>query len=124
MRKLLWLALAGSAGTLARYGLQGWVQSLRSAGFPWGTLAVNTLGCLAFGVVWAASEERFLISSETRIIALVGFMGAFTTWSSYVFETGQMVRDGEWWLVAGNVLGSHLAGFAGFFAGLVLGRLL
>jgi len=75
-------------------------------------------------VVWAASEERYLIPPEVRVIALVGFMGAFTTWSSYVFETSQMVREGDWWLVAGNVLGSHLLGFVGFFAGLLVGRLL
>lgn len=124
--RLLWLALAGAAGTLARFGLQGLVQHGRPdpGAFPWGTLAVNALGCLAFGVIWVASEERQLVPPQVRLIALVGFLGAFTTWSSYVYETSQMMRNAEWGLAAASVMAQHALGFAGFFAGLALGRLL
>lgn len=123
-RTLLLLALAGAAGTLARYGLQGLAQSLRLGAFPYGTLAVNALGCFAFGLVWALGGERTVLSSQVRVTLLVGFMGAFTTWSSYVFETSQMLRDADWMTAAGNVVGQHVAGFALFFAGLALGRVL
>src|SRR5262249_6918278 len=95
LRKLLWLSFMGVLGTLARYGLQGWVQR-RAGTFPWGTLAVNALGCLLFGVIWALADERLLISGESRTIALVGFMGAFTTFSSFAFETTALLRDAQW----------------------------
>jgi CrcB protein len=122
--KLLWLAAAGALGTLARYGLGGLVQRLSASSFPWGTLAVNGLGCLAFGFVWTLAEERLLLSSETRTVALIGFMGAFTTFSTYAFETGAMLRDAEWALAAGNLLAHNVLGLACFFAGVALGRVL
>jgi fluoride exporter len=120
--RLGWLAAAGALGTLARYGLAGAVQRLHDSGFPWGTLAVNTLGCFLFGAVWSLAEERLVISGETRLVVLIGFMGAFTTFSTYAFETGAMLRDAEWWLAAGNVLSQNLLGIAGFFLGGALGR--
>ena len=80
MTTVLWLAVAGAAGTLARWGLQGLVHTLQPTLFPWGTLAVNALGCLLFGLVWSLSEERLLVPPHIRLVVLTGFMGAFTTW--------------------------------------------
>jgi len=122
--KLLWLAAAGAAGTLSRYGLGGLVQRLHPSTYPWGTLAVNALGCFLFGVVWTLAEERLLISGETRVVVLVGFMGAFTTFSSYAFETGAMLRDAEWLLAAGNLLAHNVLGLTLFFLGAGVGRTL
>ncbi len=122
-RKLLALAVAGTLGTLARYGLGGLVQRLHESAFPWGTLVVNALGCFLFGVVWALAEERLVISGETRLVLLVGFMGAFTTFSTYAFETSAMLRDAEWLLAAGNLLAHNVLGIACFFVGVALGRL-
>ncbi len=122
-RKLLALAVAGAVGTLARYGLAGLVQHLHESTFPWGTLVVNALGCFLFGVVWALAEERMLISGETRLVVLVGFMGAFTTFSTYAFETSAMLRDAEWLLAASNLLAQNVLGIACFFVGVALGRL-
>jgi len=90
--KLLLVALAGGLGTLSRYGLSGIVQRSSSGSFPWGTLVVNITGCLMFGVVWAIVENRFQISSDIRTIVLVGFMGAFTTFSTFVFETQALLQ--------------------------------
>jgi fluoride exporter len=120
--RLLWLALAGALGALSRYALSGAVQRAHESAFPWGTLVVNALGCLVFGVVWTLAEERLVISGETRLIVLVGFLGAFTTFSSYAFETGAMLRDAEWWLAAANVLGQNTLGIVCFFLGAALGR--
>ncbi len=122
-RKLLALAVAGTLGTLARYGLSGLVQRLHESAFPWGTLVVNALGCFLFGVVWALAEERLVISGETRLVLLVGFMGAFTTFSTYAFETSAMLRDAEWLLAASNLLAHNVLGIACFFVGVALGRL-
>lgn len=116
------LALAGAVGTLCRYGLSGLVQRFAGADFPWGTLAVNALGCLLFGFVWTLGEERLLISGQTRFIVLTGFMGAFTTFSTFAFETGAFVQESTWRLAAGNLLAHNLLGLCCLFAGLSLGR--
>lgn len=123
-RKLVLIALAGAAGTLARYWLSGFVQTLAGPDFPWGTWAVNVLGCLLFGLVWVMCEERFLLSGETRLIILVGFMGAFTTFSTYIFESARMGAEANWLGVAANLAGQNLAGFAALILGMVLGRLI
>jgi CrcB protein len=120
--KILLVALAGAVGTLARYALGGAVQRVAPATFPYGTLVVNVAGCILFGVVWALAEERLMIGTEVRTILLVGFMGAFTTFSTYAFETGAFLRDGQWAAVTANVLAQNLLGIAGFLLGVVLGR--
>ena len=120
--KILWMALAGVAGTLSRYWLQGLVQRHAGSVFPWGTLAVNMAGCFLFGLVWSLAEHRLTISSETRTIILVGFMGAFTTFSSFAFESAQLMRDAEWLLAGANIVGQNVCGVAFLFLGLALGR--
>ena len=125
IQKLFLIALAGGVGTLARYGLNGLVQDLANRPtFPWGTVAVNLLGCLAFGAIWSATEERWTVSPEAKIIVVTGFMGAFTTFSTFVFETGQLLRGSEWLLAMGNVAVQNFVGIAALFVGLALGRLL
>ncbi|MFB3785659.1 MAG: CrcB family protein [bacterium] len=123
-KKLVLIALTGGLGSLARYGLAGLVQRWAGSGFAWGTPVVNLLGCFLFGVIWSLAEERILISGETRAILLVGFLGAFTTFSTYVFETGELLRDAQWRWAAGNVCLQTFGGLAAFFAGLAGGRIL
>jgi fluoride exporter len=119
--KLALLAAAGALGTLARYGLGGLVQRLAGDSFPWGTLVVNGGGCFLFGLVWMLAEERSLIGPETRAIVLIGFMGAFTTFSTFAYETGAMIEDGQYLRACGNMALQNglglVAMFAGFFAG-------
>ncbi len=122
--KLTYIALAGALGTLARYGLGGLMHRLLPAGFPWGTLTVNLVGSFAFGLIWGLAVERNLISGEARLIILVGFMGAFTTFSTFMFETGQLMRDSQWLLVAGNLLAQNLVGLVAVFLGWALARAL
>ncbi|MFZ1683279.1 MAG: fluoride efflux transporter CrcB [Candidatus Zixiibacteriota bacterium] len=123
MMKLVWLGAAGVAGTLARYGLSGWVQRISGVGFPWGTFAVNLLGCFVFGLIWALAEYRLALSSEVRTVLLLGFLGAFTTFSSFAFETTQLLRDSQYVLAFLNIAGQNILGIAGLFAGLTLGRM-
>jgi CrcB protein len=123
-QKLFWLCLAGSAGTLARYFLSGLVQRLHPYEFPWGTLVVNSLGCFLFGLIWSWGEGRGLISVHARAIILVGFMGAFTTFSTFAFETSQLLHRHELLTAGANILLSNVLGIALVFAGLALGRML
>ena len=122
-QRLALLSVAGAVGTLARYGLSNLVQRLSPGEFPWGTLAVNALGCLAFGVVWSLAEERMLVSGATRIVILVGFMGAFTTFSTFAFETGQMLDDSQWFTAAANLLAQNVLGVVLVLVGMAVGRL-
>lgn len=123
-QRLLWIALAGAVGTLSRYALSGLVQRVCGEKFPWGTLVVNGLGCFLFGLVWALAEERMVISGQTRFIVLTGFMGAFTTFSTFAFETGAFLRDSEWLLAATNLVGQNVLGLIGVFLGFAASRLI
>jgi CrcB protein len=119
----MWIGAAGALGALARYSLAGLVQRIGGANFPWGTLTVNILGSFLFGVVWSLAEERMIISGETRLIVLTGFMGAFTTFSTFMFETSALLREAEWSLAALNLAGQNMVGLVCLFLGLLVGRL-
>ncbi len=123
-QRLLLVAFAGALGTLARYGLSGAVQKIAGGDFPWGTFVVNMLGCFLFGMVWTLADERLVISHEQRIVMLGGFMGAFTTFSTFIFDTGSFVRDSQWLMASGNVLLQTAIGLAFLFLGIVTGRVL
>ena len=98
----------GFVGALARYGLSGFVhRQLPLATFPYGTLAVNLLGCLLVGLVAGLVESRQLFSPEIRVFALIGVLGGFTTFSTFGFETFAMLREGEF-LRAGLSVAAHL----------------
>ena len=92
------------------------------AGFPYGTLVVNILGCFLFGLVWALAAERMAIGPEARTILLVGFLGSFTTFSTFIFESHWLLADARWvWAVA-NLVAMNVVGLGLFVAGLALGR--
>jgi fluoride exporter len=94
--RILLLIVFGSAGTLARYALQGLVQYRTDSSFPYGTLVVNLLGCFLLGGVGQFALERLVIPPDWRVAITIGFFGAFTTFSSFSWETVQMLQDGEW----------------------------
>lgn len=123
MQKILLIGLAGACGALARYGLGGMVQRYSGATFPWGTLVVNILGSFLFGFIWSLVEQRLVISPEARIIILSGFLGAFTTFSSFMFETSSLMGEGQWLLAGLNIGGQILFGLTAMFLGLAAGRL-
>ncbi|SNS19112.1 CrcB protein [Humidesulfovibrio mexicanus] len=124
MQKILLLAVAGTLGTLARYWLSGAVYGVMGRDFPWGTAAVNLLGCLLFGLAWVMADERQVIGGEARVVILVGFMGAFTTFSSLVFETSELMRSAQWARAALNLVGQNILGFVAFAIGAVIGRVI
>ncbi len=121
VRTVLLLMVFGSAGTLARYGLQGWIQARAGWGFPSGTLAVNLLGCFLLGAAGQFSLNHLTIPPEWRVALTIGFLGAFTTFSTFGWETVQMLHDGEWGKVAIYAGGSVLGGLAAVALGMRLG---
>ena len=121
--RLLLLVIAGSAGTLCRYGLSGLVQSGVGARFPWGTLAVNLTGCLLAGLLFGLFESRWGLSGEARTIVFIGFLGAFTTFSGFMLETSELARDAQWLSAAANLVMQNGLGAIALYAGLVASRL-
>jgi CrcB protein len=122
MQKLLLIGLAGALGALARYGLGGLVQRYAGVTFPWGTFVVNIIGAFLFGFIWSLVEQRLVISVETRVIILSGFLGAFTTFSSFMFETSSLIGEAQWGLAVLNVVGQVILGLMAMFLGLAAGR--
>lgn len=91
-----YIAAGGAAGALARYLLSGWVQQRAAGFFPWGTLAVNVLGCLLMGVLAKLLFDASLLRTEYRTAILVGVLGAFTTFSTFGYETLMLLNDGQY----------------------------
>ncbi len=125
---MLALAGAGGLGTLARFAVSSWVawwvarwhhESAVIA--PLGTLAVNAIGCFFFGLVWAWAASRADAPVELRLIVLTGFLGAFTTFSTFGFETMHLLRTGAWMWAAGYVIAQCVTGVLLAFAGYALG---
>jgi len=123
-QKFLLLAVAGALGTLARYGISGAAQRVLGSEFPWGTMAANLIGCFLAGAFWSLAEGRLSISGQTRTIVLMGFMGAFTTFSAFMLETGGLLRDAQWSWALANVGLQNCCGLVLFFLGLAVGRII
>jgi CrcB protein len=119
-----WLVifLGGGLGATARYALGGWVQALSASFFPWGTFAVNALGCFAIGALATLLEERSALGPNGRLFLLVGVLGGFTTFSTFGFETWRLLEAGDWPRAAGNVVGSTGVGLAAVVGGVALAR--
>ncbi len=118
--RLLLLSLAGAAGTLARFGVyESCAKFFSRTGWhlPIATLTVNILGSFLFGLIWAMWDQQKL-SASTRIILLSGFMGAFTTFSSFAFDTGDLIARQNYSGAAANILANNILGITAFFIGL------
>jgi fluoride exporter len=122
MRTIVGIALAGSLGALARYGVEGFVSRRTSTGFPWGTFAVNVTGSFLLGFVFTLLTERLAVEPWTRSTVTIGFLGAYTTFSTMSFETYRLLEDGAHALALANALGSVVAGLVAVYGGVVLGR--
>ena len=122
MQKTIFIALAGLVGTLLRYWVSGFVARQYGERFPWGTIAVNLIGCFITGMVFFLAEERFLVSPTVRAVILIGLLGGFTTFSAYGLQTFTLLRDGEFGLAMLNVITSNILGIFMVWIGYVLGR--
>ncbi len=121
---LFLIGLGGFAGAIARYVVDGAVADRTSGAFPWGTLAVNLTGSFALGLLFALTAERAILPAEIRGPLLIGFIGAYTTFSTFMLESWRLVEDGVFGLALANLVGSVLLGMIAVVAGLTLGRLL
>jgi CrcB protein len=124
VRTVVAIAVAGAVGALSRYGLEGFVSRRQSGAFPWGTFAVNVSGAFALGLVFTLATERWGLAPWLRSALTIGFLGAYTTFSTLSFETYRLASDRALGLALGNILGSCAAGLAAVYQGVVLARAL
>ena len=91
---IAWVAIGGAIGSVSRFVLSTVILRLSGSLFPVGTFAVNLAGCIAFGAIVGAAEQRFVLTPNARAFLLVGVLGGFTTFSSYAFESFALMQDG------------------------------
>jgi CrcB protein len=116
-----WIAfvVAAAVGAPARYLVEGWVQNRTGGRFPWGTLVVNVSGCFLLGVVTGLGLYHGLAATPRTVIG-TGGLGAYTTFSTFTFETVRLVEQGSPRAAIGNLAASFLLGLAAAAAGLAL----
>lgn len=121
MFKYLLLTIGGAIGTVSRYAVQGAMQRITDAVFPWGTLTVNLTGSLIIGFLWGVHETG-IISPNMRVFLFIGLLGGYTTFSSFSLESINLLREGEIKYFALNMLASNILGVALAFGGFILSK--
>ena len=104
MGKVVLIGIGGFLGSIARYLVSGYIQDRTGELFPFGTLAVNVIGCFVIGALSELAEARAFLSPETRALMVIGVLGGFTTFSAFGNETVNLLRDGEWAFAVMNLL--------------------
>ncbi|MGZ4256709.1 MAG: fluoride efflux transporter FluC [Gaiellaceae bacterium] len=123
MRTAVAIGVAGALGALARYGLEGWI-SRRAGSFPWGTFVVNVSGSFLLGLLVTLLGERFAVAPWVRASLTIGFLGAYTTFSTLSLESYRLLEGRSYALAGANLAGSLAAGVLALYGGVVLGRAL
>jgi len=120
--KYLLIVVGGGAGSLARYLVASAISTRMGARFPWGTVIVNVTGCFLIGLIMTMLTERANLSPNWRFALVIGFLGGYTTFSSFEWETFGLVREGAFLRGLANVIGSVTFGFAAVWLGALLAR--
>lgn len=124
MEKFIVISIGAVLGANARYWLSGWAAEKFGAAFPFGTLLVNLTGSLVMGFFITIISERFVVDPYWRLFIVIGFLGAYTTFSTYTYESIALLLAGQIGLGLLNLVGSSLAGTLAVTIGILLGRAL
>lgn len=122
MMRFLLIALGATLGANARYWMGVWAGSRLGADFPYGTFLVNVTGCFLIGLFLGLGETRFTISGELRLFFVVGFLGSYTTFSSFGYESINLLQSGNLWFAALNLLLTLVIGLTAVVLGLQVAR--
>ncbi len=121
---ILLIALGGAAGAVSRFVLDQFVTDRLGGEFPFGTLVINVSGSFVIGLLFALAVERAVLPSGIRGPAMIGFIGAYTTFSTLMLESWRLAEDGAIALALVNLVGSSVLGIVAVVAGLLIGRAL
>ena len=124
MKTAVAIAVAGALGTLARYGVGGWISRRNDSAFPWETFVVNISGAFAIGLIFTVATERWSVAPWIRSALTIGFLGGYTTFSTFMYESYRLGEDRAHTLALLNIVGSCAAGLVAVYLGIVAGRAL
>ena len=122
MNQVLAIAAGGAVGSVLRFWMSTWVHSFAGRSFPYGTLTVNVVGCLAMGFLFVLFFDRLSDNAVLRAGILIGVLGGFTTFSSFSIETFSLIEQGAWFKAFINMFGSLVLCVAATWVGVILGR--
>src|SRR6185312_7981351 len=122
----LWVAIGGALASMARYFIGGLVSEKTGGSFPWGTLVINVTGSFIIGILGALTVPEGKMTPQARAFAtqllITGVCGGYTTFSSFSLQTLNLLRDGEWFYAAGNILLSVILCLIAVWIGFLLGN--
>jgi CrcB protein len=124
MEKFLFISIGALLGANARYWVGGLISGTLGPSFPFGTLFINLTGSLLLGFFVTLVTDRVLLDPRWRLLVAIGFLGAYTTFSTYTYESVELILKGQIWSGIGNLFGSSLLGAIAVFIGILLGRVL
>ena len=119
---LILIGLGGFAGAITRYLVDGAVADRTGGGFPWGTLVINATGSFVLGLLFALTAERAILPADIRGPLMIGFLGAYTTFSTWMLESWGLIESGSYVAALANLGGSIVIGLVAVAAGLIIGR--
>lgn len=122
MQNVLWISIGAVLGANARYFLSRWAARALSPTFPYGTLIINITGSFVIALFLVWTSERAIVDPRWRMLVVIGFCGAYTTFSSYAFETMYYFQQGHWTLFATNILLNNVLCLAAILAGAALAK--
>ena len=122
--KFIMVFIGGGLGAFARYVVAGWVQESSGNSFPWGTMTVNVIGSLLIGLAMSLSSRTLWMTPQVRLVLATGFLGGFTTFSTFSYETLSLIQDGEMAFASFNIVCTVTACLVGTWAGMAVGRVL
>lgn len=122
MANIFIIGIGGFLGAISRYGVALWIGQRWGRTFPLGTFLINISGSFLIGLLMSLLTERFMVNPQWRLLLVVGFLGAYTTFSTFEYETGALMKDGEWLIAMLNVLLSVVVGFIALKLGEVIAK--
>lgn len=124
VQTFLIISLGAILGANCRYWLGGWAAQRFGAAFPYGNLIINLSGSFILGLFMTLITDRFLVDPQWRVLVTIGFLGSYTTFSSYTYESVNLILSGQPWLGLLNLFGSSFSGGLAVLLGIWLGRLI
>lgn len=124
MEKFLIISLGAVLGANTRYWVSDWAARKLGSGFPYGTLIINITGSLLLGFFLTLATEKLALDPRWRLLIAIGFFGSYTTFSTYTYESLNLMLGGQWLPGLANLVGSAAVGILAAAAGMYLGKLI